>query len=237
MIYPLGALWSHSCLSLASWGKCQKLNLPEEWQLICDMATVIRESRQPLPRPGLWPIRGLARRSANMVRGLLTLLTNELLVECLVLQRPLSRGTGITIRWLLARDNGERLARYVAGLNREKGGWREEVAADGGGGDGLDECRTQATANAETPLPPEWGVPDSRRLKPLPSVKQMAVEVGLTRDYDIVYWIESAFIHASPLAIVESHPSDVHHPAYVRSSPARRTVNCPDSWHWSTHQS
>ena len=98
-----------------------KVDLPEEWQLICDMATVIRESWLPLPRPGLWPIRGLARRSANMVRGLLTLLTNELLVERLALQRPLLE-TETTIRWLLARDNGERLARYVAGLNLEKGG-------------------------------------------------------------------------------------------------------------------
>jgi hypothetical protein len=42
-------------------------------------------------------------------------------------------------------------------------------------------------------------------------IREMAREVDLERDYDLVYWLQSIFAHAHPLSILEAHPSDWEH--------------------------
>lgn len=188
--------------------------VPEEWRIILELATSIRKMNPALPQPYMWPIRGLARRSANISGGLAVLVMNGLWAEALILGRSLME-MEITLKWLLSGDTKKRLNRYIGAIrDEEKRLCRKMTEGVSVSAQILseligDQLRDRLAKGVKTPGPASYHGPKSRW--PYLPIREMAREVDLERNYDLGYWIESIFAHVHPLSILESHPSHWDH--------------------------
>lgn len=190
--------------------------LPDEWRLILEMATLMRTASPSVTEPYLWPIRGLARRAANTSRGLAVLVMNGLWAEALIVGRSLME-MEITVKWLLARDVKDRLSRYIGAIHDEE----ERLARKLADGISVDAQMLNELVGDQlrdrlknSPLRPDASPQDRRRRRsgwPYLSIREMAREVGLERNYELCYWIESVFTHVHPLSVLESHPTEWDH--------------------------
>jgi hypothetical protein len=188
-----------------------KFSLPKEWELILKIAHAIRMSKIPPPAKHMWPIRGLGRRAANLARGLAVVIMHGLWAEGLILGRALME-IEITVKWLLVGDSVARLQRYVNAIHSEEERLCRKLD------DGIsvsaqflnelvgEELRTRVKNRSSS------GKAAYSKLRwPAASIREMAKEIGLERDYELGYWMESIFAHAHPLSVLEAHPSEWDH--------------------------
>ncbi len=190
--------------------------LPDEWRQILEMASLLRQAGTNPSEPHLWPITGMARRAANMTRGLALLVMNGLWAESLVVGRSLME-MEITVKWLLAKDVKDRLDLYVGAIRDEEERLARKLS------DGIsvsaqvlnefvgDQLRERLKKSPLRPNLPPRNQKKKRTGWPYLSIRDMAKEVGLERNYELGYWIESVFAHVHPLSVLESHPIEWDH--------------------------
>jgi len=136
--------------------------------------------------------------------------------EALILGRSLME-LEIIIKWLLSEKVEERLNQYIGAiLDEEKRLARKmekgvsvsaQILSELIGDKLLERIRDRRDTEASETL----NRIGSKSRWPNRSVREIAKEVDLERNYDMVYWIESIFAHAHPLSILEDHPSDWDH--------------------------
>jgi hypothetical protein len=178
--------------------------LPPHWDALLRLAHEVRNKAKLFSDDSLWPIKGLARRSGNLVRGVGILVMHGLWVEALICGRALME-IEITMKWLLHKDRNERISYYATTIDAEKHRLARKMSAgvsvsaqvmnDLIGPELRDELRHKSNRNPWPKIP----------------IREMAKEVDMDRNYDVAYWLTSIFAHAHPLSIVEAHPPDQDH--------------------------
>lgn len=187
------------------------VHLPPEWEAILKLSLSIRQDNKPLPKQELWPIKGLARRAANISRGLAVLVMHGLWAEVLILGRALME-IEIIMKWLLKEGGNARLESYIAAINEEKKRLRRKMSSGVSvSAQILSELIGEALdAEIDADSDDRNNTGQNKRWPPI-SIRDMSKEVDMERNYDIVYWLQSIFTHSHPLSVIESHPPEFGH--------------------------
>ena len=125
------------------------------------------------------------------------LIQQDLWMETIALGRS---SFEIVLRWLFHGDSEQKLSTYLGAIDTETQRLKRKLAAETSitamvMSDLLGEEYRKASSPAKTRRPV--------------SVRDMSTEVDMERHYDFAYWMESSFVHATPLSLLDYAPGDV----------------------------
>jgi hypothetical protein len=184
--------------------------LSEPWQAAVRTAALLKARVLAQGRRHVWPIQGLAVRSASLSAAAATLIMRNYWSEAFVLGRTLME-IEITMKWLTdGSAASQRLKEFVDTIQYEQ----VRLVRKGASGVSVtaqvfcdvmkerlerESASTDATAS-EPSGSSEWGET---------SIRDRARACGLEDNYDFMFWQVSCYAHAHPLSVIEFAPPEL----------------------------
>jgi hypothetical protein len=180
------------------------LKFPSEyipsWQSIDQLSEAILEYAEPLENSTLWPILGLGKKAATTTKGVAVLASMGFWSDAAVLSRSLT-DLETTVKWLLKDDSVNRIEKYLSGIEQEKKRLLRKMTAG---------ISVSAQVLSDLIDPRSLKIDDSIAMNDKGwsglTLRDMAREVDLERNYDLPYWILSAIAHSHVLSILDWSP-------------------------------
>lgn len=164
------------------------------WPELLDLCKNISQIQPKPDDRSCWPILGLVKRTANLVRSIAVLSSKGFWSESIGLLRVLFEAQ-IALQWLNSEDKSDRIEIYAASVEEAKQVLIKKMLAGKSlsslglaltvGVDGLD-YRASKAGKAWSAL----------------SVRERSQEVNAEREYDVMYWYASQYVHASALSVL-----------------------------------
>lgn len=174
----------------------------KHWVEIVDLWQIAVNVAKSKQQSDLWPILGFLFRANDLIQAVACLAEKQLWVEATILGRSLLE-IEIVVKWLLHKDQSTRMKSFSNGIDGEKRRLLRKMK------DGVSVTAQILGDVFEAKLKEELTGKNELDTWPPTSIRDMAREVDMERNYDIPYWIQSIYSHASPLSILECQPAKI----------------------------